>query len=91
MIFRKGSGGRTGRPMGDDALLIEAAAGAHRARDAWGNVIPSSDWADLTPAAREAAFELQMESRAIEALLDPEGIDTTGRAIMKRIEGVGQD
>jgi len=79
-----------GRP-GEGDRLIEAAAGAFRARDAWGNVIPSPDWADLSPAAREAVFELQMESRAIEAALDPDGIDTTGRAILKRVEGVGQE
>jgi hypothetical protein len=78
------------RGTGDDDLLIESAAGAWRARDAWGNVLPSPDWADLSPAGREASFEIQVESRAIEALLDPRGIDTTGHSILGRIEGVRQ-
>jgi hypothetical protein len=78
------------RPTGDD-LLIEAAAGAWRARDAWGNVLPHPAWADLSPAGREASFEIQMEGRAIEAALDPRGVDTTGQAILGRIEGVRQE
>ncbi len=65
--------------------LIEAAASAFRERDAAGRILPSPAWWDLSPDDREAAFDVQMASRTLERIVDPEGLSSTCRAVLERI------
>jgi hypothetical protein len=70
----------------EEALLIEAAASAHRPRDRRdGTIRPHPAWRDLDPGGRRRAFDVAAELRAMEAALDSEGISTTGRAVLARI------
>jgi len=73
--------------MTDDELelLIEQVAGAHRP--------PSRDelryhpaWHDLDATARVRAFERARALRPLEAALDPDGLSTTARAVLAKIE-----
>lgn len=70
--------------------LIEAAATAWRGRDPDGNVQSHPAWHDLDPAGREEAFEAARQLRALEAGVDPEGLSTTGRAVLSRILKAGR-
>jgi hypothetical protein len=65
--------------------LVEAVAGAWRPRDPLGGLRAHPAWHDLDGAGREEAFELARRTRALEAALDPEGLSTTGRAVLARI------
>jgi hypothetical protein len=66
--------------------LVEAAASAHRGRDARdGRVRTSPAWLDLDAAGREEAFEAAARARKIEAALDGEGLSSTARAVLARI------
>jgi hypothetical protein len=69
----------------DREALIEAVAGAWRPRDPLGEIRAHPAWHDLDGAGREAAFEATLAARAIEAALDPDGLSTTGRAVLARI------
>lgn len=67
-------------------LLIEAAASAWRPRDPRdGRIAAHPNWLDLDEDGRRAAFELTRLSRALEAALDPDGLSTTARAVLRRI------
>jgi hypothetical protein len=70
-----------------DEDLIEAAAGAYRARDPSGAPAFHPAWYDLDDAGREAAFAATVQSRALESALDPEGLSSTGRAVLARVRG----
>lgn len=67
-------------------LLVEEVAGAYRPR-------PREElryhpaWHDIGPEDRVRAFERARALRRIEAALDPEGLSTTARAVLARIEG----
>jgi hypothetical protein len=65
--------------------LIEAAASAHRPRDGHGVIRPHKAWLDLDASGRTLAFEVARSLRKLEAALDPEGLSTTGRAVLDRI------
>jgi hypothetical protein len=65
--------------------LVEAVAGAWRPRDPLGTIRAHPAWHDLDEAGREEAFDVARRTRALEAALDPEGLSTTGRAVMARI------
>ncbi len=67
--------------------LIEAAASAWRPRSATGEVRGHPSWHDLDEEGRREAYEVARRQRGIEAALDPEGLSTTGRAVMARIRG----
>jgi hypothetical protein len=67
--------------------LIEAVAGAWRPRDPLGGIRSHPAWHDLEVGDRAQAFALATELRALEAALDPEGLSTTGRAVLARIRG----
>ncbi len=67
--------------------LVEQAASAHRGRDLRdGHILPSPAWLDLEAADRERAFAVAIDARALEAALDPDGLSTTARAVLARIE-----
>jgi hypothetical protein len=68
-----------------DEALIEAAAAAWRPRDPHGRLRYHPAWWDLDDAGRRAAFELTLQSRALEAALDPAGLSTTARAVLATI------
>jgi hypothetical protein len=81
-----GNGNGAGPDRGDEDLLIEQVAGAHRpiSRD---ELRYHPAWHDLGPEARERAFERARALRALEAALDPDGLSTTARAVLARITG----
>jgi hypothetical protein len=68
--------------------LIEAAAGAYRARRPTGEIGTHPAWHDLDEAGREEAFAVATATRAVEAALDPEGLSSTGRAVLQRIRNI---
>jgi hypothetical protein len=72
-------------PEKDREALIEAVAGAFRARDPLGNVRGHPAFYDLDEEGREEAFRVAQRQRAMEAALDPEGLSTTARAVLARI------
>ena len=70
----------------DELVLIEEVASAFRPRDP--RVIAYlSAWHDLSPAGREAAHDLAVRMREVEAALDPDGLSSTVRAVLGRIAG----
>jgi hypothetical protein len=69
----------------DRDVLIEAALTAWRPRSPDGLIHPHPAWADLAPDARQALFDASLQARAVESLLDPDGLSTTARAVLKRI------
>lgn len=70
----------------DDELLIEQVASAYRppGRD---ELRYHPAWHDLDEAGRRRAAELAGAMRKLEASLDHEGLSTTARAVLARIEG----
>ncbi len=77
--------------MTDDRdALLEAVAGAHRPRDPRGLVLAHPSWHDLDEEGRREAFEIARRMRALEAALDPEGLSTTGHAVLARIRSAGR-
>lgn len=73
--------------MNERELLIEAAATAWRPRSPSGGIYPHPAWADLDSEGRREAYELTRRRRRLEAALDPDGLSTTGRAVLARILG----
>lgn len=71
---------------GDRSRLIEAVIDAFRAQAPDGRVLPSPEWRDLDRAARVEAHEEARAQRALEAALDPDGLSTTARAVLARLE-----
>ncbi|PYV11521.1 MAG: hypothetical protein DMG07_18960 [Acidobacteria bacterium] len=67
-------------------VLIEAAVSAFRERNAFGRILPASAWWDLAPEDREALFDRQLESRLLERAIDPDGLSSTARAVLERLE-----
>lgn len=66
-------------------LLVEQVASAHRP--------PSLDelryhpaWHDLDETDRVRAFDLATALRPLEAAIDPDGLSTTARAVLARID-----
>jgi hypothetical protein len=70
--------------MSDEATLIEEVAGAFRPRDPR-ELASLPAWHDLSADGREAAFDLSVKMRTLEAALDPEGYSATVRAVLARI------
>lgn len=67
-------------------LLVEQVVSAHRATDPRTlAILPSNAFADLDEESRVEAFEAATMSRVIEASLDPEGLSTTSRAVLRMI------
>ena len=65
--------------------LIEEVAGAHRPRDPR-RLRFHPHWHDLSEDERLLAFDRARALRALEAGLDPDGLSSTGRAVLERIE-----
>jgi hypothetical protein len=80
-----GGGGGGGEERDEDAL-VEQVAGAYRPR-AREELRYHAAWHDLDEAARVRAYEIGRAMRTIEAALDPDGMSTTARAVLARIEG----
>jgi hypothetical protein len=78
-------------PDADRERLVEAAAGAYRARDPQGAIRAHPAWHDLDEAGRAEAFEVARRLRAMEAALDPEGLSAAARAVLGRILGARQE
>lgn len=69
--------------------LIERTLSAHRAVAPDGSLRFHPAWHDLDEAGRAEAFERLALARKLEAGLDPEGLSTTARAVLQRIETGG--
>jgi hypothetical protein len=67
--------------------LLEEALGAWRPRDREGAVRGHPAWHDLDAAGRRRAYAETATLRAMEAALDPDGLSSTGRAVLARIRG----
>lgn len=74
----------------EDDALVEAVAGAHRHVDADGRIQPSPAFWDLDEDGRERAHARAIQSRALEAALDPDGLSSTGRRVLAWIRGSGR-
>jgi hypothetical protein len=97
MSDRRDDGGSPPKPPdpaghdGDDRdELIEALASAFRERDAFGAVRSHSAFHDLDEDGRREAFELARKLRRLEAAIDPEGLSTTARAVLARIQAASK-
>lgn len=70
----------------EEEALVEQVAGAYRPR-------PREElryhpaWHDLGEAERVRAFEIARAMRKVEAALDADGMSSTARAVLARIEG----
>jgi hypothetical protein len=71
----------------EEELLLEQVTSAHRERGLDGAVRFHPSWYDLDEPARAAAFEATVELRKLEAAMDPEGMSSTVRALLARVEG----
>jgi hypothetical protein len=78
-----------GNPGNDREALIEALAGAYRARDPHGVITSHPAFHDLDDAGRLEAFEAARRLRLVESALDPQGLSTTARAVLARIRAAG--
>lgn len=65
---------------------IEEVVSAHRDRDPRGTIVPAPAFHDLEPNDREQAYRETLLQRTLECALDPEGLSTTARAILGRIQ-----
>lgn len=70
---------------GERARLVEEAASAHRPLDPRGRVQTSPAHADLDEDGRREAYEVAVTMRRLEAAIDPEGLSTTARAVLRAI------
>jgi len=66
--------------------LIEEATTAWRPRRLDGSLGPHPSFADLDEADRRQAFVRTRSVRALEAALDPRGLNTTAHAVLQRIQ-----
>jgi hypothetical protein len=71
---------------GERATLVERAASAWRPRRPDGGVGAHPAWHDLDADGRREAYEAARLARRLEAALDPEGLSSTARAVLARIE-----
>lgn len=69
----------------DERDLIEEAMTAWRPRDLDGRVRGHPAWHDLDAAGRARVHAETTRLRAMEAALDPDGLSSTGRAVLDRI------
>jgi hypothetical protein len=72
-------------PRDRDDVLLEAATAAWRAISPEGRLRPSPAWYDLAPMDRDRLHRRQLESRLLEAAVDPDGHSSTVRAVLARL------
>jgi hypothetical protein len=65
---------------------IDAVTTAWRPRDPVGTVRAHPAWHDLDAEGREEAYEATRVLRAMEAALDQQGLSTTAKAVLRRIQ-----
>ena len=65
--------------------LIEAAVSAWRPVDLDGRTRPHPAWADLSEADRRRVHRETELQRRIEGALDPDGLSSTARAVLRRV------
>lgn len=70
----------------EEEILVEQVAGAYRPR-AREELRYHPAWHDLGEAERVRAYEIARSLRKVEAALDADGLSTTARAVLARIEG----
>lgn len=70
----------------DEDDLVEQVASAYRPRSR-DELRYHPAWHDLDARGRERAFDLARALRRIEAARDPDGLSTTVRAVLARLEG----
>jgi hypothetical protein len=68
-------------------LPLDAVTTAWRPREPGGAARAHPAFYDLDEASRLQAYELTRALRAAEAALDPQGLSTTGHAVLRRIRG----
>jgi len=68
-----------------DETLLEAVTSAFRDTDPRGGLRSHPAWYDLDEDGRREAFERVTRARRLEVALDPDGLSTTGRAVLARI------
>lgn len=73
----------------DRDSLVEQVASAWRPRSLDGDVQAHPAWHDLDVAGRDEAYEVSLALRTLESALDPQGLSTTGHAVLARIRGAG--
>lgn len=81
-----GSGVSGGGGAPDEESLIEQVAGAYRPRSR-DELRYHPAWHDLGDEARLRAYEIARAMRKVEAAFDAEGLSSTARAVLARIEG----
>lgn len=65
--------------------LIEEVVSAHRERRDELELREHPAWHDLSDEGRRQAYTRTVEQRRLEAALDPEGLNTTARAVLARL------
>lgn len=73
----------------DRELLVERAASAWRPRRPGGGIGSHPAWHDLDADGRREAFDAALQSRRLEAALDPAGLSSAARAVLARISKSG--
>ena len=66
-------------------MLFEEALSAWRPTGPDGRVMESPAWRAMTPKQRVRLYHETCQLRAIEAALDPDGLSTTVRAVLRRL------
>ena len=65
--------------------LVESTVTSWRPRTPDGRILAHPSWADLPEDERARAWEETARARALESLIDPAGLSTTARAVLRRI------
>ena len=74
---------------GPEQPLIEQVVGAWREQATDGHIQAHHVWHDLSGAERERAHQAAIAMRQLEAALDADGLSTTTRAVLARIQAAG--
>ena len=67
--------------------LVAETTSAWRPRAPDGRLRAHPAWSDLDEAGRRQAYEETRVLRRLEAALDPRGLSTTARAVLRRLSG----
>jgi len=65
--------------------LIEETVSAWRPRTPDGRIAAHPSWADLPEDDRVRAYDEMVRARALESLIDRDGLSTSARAVLRRI------